>query len=49
MPAVLAWMTAMDRVGLGVLRALALGLGQPLQHFDGVVLPHGDPHLKIMR
>ena len=30
-PTVLAWMRAMDRVGLAVLRALALGLGQPLR------------------
>src|SRR6185295_2371982 len=48
-PAVLDWMSAMDRVGLAVLRALALGLGQPLNHFDDVVLPRGDPHLKIIR
>jgi isopenicillin N synthase-like dioxygenase len=48
-PTVLAWMRAMDRVGLAVLRALALGLGQPLDHFDDVVLPRGDPHLKIIR
>jgi isopenicillin N synthase-like dioxygenase len=48
-PTVLAWMRAMDAVGLAVLRALALGLGQPLEHFDGVVLPRGDPHLKIIR
>jgi isopenicillin N synthase-like dioxygenase len=48
-PTVLAWMRAMDRVGLAVLRALALGLGQPLRHFDDAVLPRGDPHLKIIR
>jgi isopenicillin N synthase-like dioxygenase len=48
-PTVLAWMRAMDRVGLAVLRALALGLGQSLSHFDSVVLPRGDPHLKIIR
>jgi isopenicillin N synthase-like dioxygenase len=47
--AVLAWMSAMDRVGLAVLRALALGLGQPLERFDDAVLPRGDPHLKIIR
>lgn len=46
---VLAWMRAMDAAGLAVLRALALGLGQPLEHFDDVVLPRGDPHLKIIR
>jgi isopenicillin N synthase-like dioxygenase len=48
-PTVLAWMSAMDRVGLAVLRALALGLGQPLHHFDHAVLPRGDPHLKVIR
>lgn len=46
---VLEWMQAMDRVGLAVLRALALGLGQPIDHFDNVVLPRGDPHLKLIR
>jgi len=46
---VLAWMRAMDAVGLAVLRALALGLGQPLSYFDDAVLPRGDPHLKIIR
>ena len=46
---VLAWMRGMDAVGLAVLRALALGLGQPAEHFDPVVLPRGDPHLKIIR
>ena len=45
----LEWMHAMDRVGLAVLRALAIGLGQPIRHFDSVVLPRGDPHLKIIR
>lgn len=48
-PTVLAWMRAMDRVGLAVLRALALGLGLSVEHFDDVVLPRGDPHLKIIR
>lgn len=47
--AVLDWMHAMDRVGLAVLRALALGLGQPVGHFDSTVQPRGDPHLKIVR
>jgi isopenicillin N synthase-like dioxygenase len=47
--AVLEWMRALDGVGLAVLRALALGLGQPLEHFDSAVQPRGDPHLKIIR
>jgi isopenicillin N synthase-like dioxygenase len=46
---VLEWMAEMNRVGLAVLRALALGLGQPIDLFDGAVLPRGDPHLKIIR
>lgn len=46
---VLAFMAAMDRVGLAVLRALALGLGQRMELFDDAVLPRGDPHLKIIR
>jgi isopenicillin N synthase-like dioxygenase len=48
-PVVLEWMRAMDGVGLAVLRALALGLGQPLHYFDAFFLPRGDPHLKIIR
>jgi isopenicillin N synthase-like dioxygenase len=48
-PSVLAWMTEMDRVGLAVLRALALALGQPLDYFDAFFVPRGDPHLKIIR
>ncbi len=47
--AVLAWMRAMDVVGVAILRALALGLGQRIDHFDSAVLPRGDPHLKIIR
>lgn len=47
--AVLDWMREMDRVGIAVLRALAIGLGQPIDHFDDAVLPRGDPHLKIVR
>jgi isopenicillin N synthase-like dioxygenase len=46
---VLAWMAAMDRVGLAVLRALALGLCQPFDYFDAFVLPRAHPHLKIIR
>jgi len=48
-PAALDWMRAMDGVGLAVLRALALGLGQQLEYFDSAVLPRGDPHAKISR
>lgn len=48
-PAVLDWMTAMDQVGLTALRALALGLGQPIGHFDPGFVPDSDIHLKIIR
>jgi isopenicillin N synthase-like dioxygenase len=47
-PIVLEWMKSMDRVGLAVLRALAMGLGQPMERFDRFVVPRGDPHLKII-
>ena len=47
--AVLGLMRAMDVVGVAILRALALGLGQRIDHFDAAVLPRGDPHLKIIR
>ncbi len=47
--AALDWMREMDAMGLAVLRALALGLGQPLDFFDSAVLPRGDPHAKISR
>lgn len=47
-PIVLEWMQSMDRVGLAVLRAIALGLGQPINHFDRFFVPRGDPHLKLI-
>lgn len=43
------WMAEMDRVGLAALRALALGLGQPIDHFDAGFLPSSDIHCKIIR
>lgn len=48
-PAVATWMAQMERVGRLVLRALAIGLGQPADHFDPVVA--GDPEVlvKIIR
>lgn len=48
-PAVLNWMASMDRVGLTALRALAIGLGQPVDHFDPGFVPDSDVHLKIIR
>ena len=46
--AVLGWMDAMLGVGLGALRALALGLGQPISRWDGGFVPESDVHLKII-
>lgn len=48
-PAALDWMAEMDQVGLAALRALALGLGQPMDHFDPGFVPDSDIHLKIIR
>lgn len=46
--AVLAWMKAMEPVALAVMRALAVGLGQPIDYFDSAMLPRGDTHLKVI-
>jgi len=46
---VVVWMREMEAVALRVMRALALGLGQRIDHFDSAMLPRGDTHLKIMR
>jgi isopenicillin N synthase-like dioxygenase len=48
-PAVLSWMEQMDALGLTMLRALAVGLGQPMVHFDPGFVPESDVHLKIIR
>lgn len=45
----LTWMDAMHGVGVAVLRALALGLGQPIGHFDDGFIPEHDVHGKIIR
>ncbi len=45
----LAWMAAMEPLGVTVMRALALGLGQSIDAFDAAMLPRGDVHVKIIR
>jgi len=45
----LGWMDAMLPVGVGVLRALALALGQPIDRFDSGFIPEHDVHTKIIR
>lgn len=47
--AVLDWMTQMEALGLTCLRALAVGLGQPMDCFDHAFLPESDVHLKVIR
>ena len=46
---VLAWMEAMQPLGVCVMRALALGLGQPINYFDPSLTPHPYPRLKVIR
>ena len=48
-PATLNWMAALEPLGLGVVRALALGLGQTINAFDAHVQPRPDVHVKIIR
>jgi len=48
-PVVLEWMQAMQTLGIAATRALALGLGQPIDRFDHTILPRPDPHVKIIR
>jgi isopenicillin N synthase-like dioxygenase len=47
--ATLAWMAAMEPLGVTAMRAIALGLGQPRHIFDDAMLPRGDVHVKIIR
>lgn len=47
--AVTDWMQAMEPVGIAVMRALALGLGQPMDRFDAVMSPNPYTRLKIIR
>lgn len=48
-PAVLKWMAEMEALGVTALRALAVGLGQPIGCFDHAFLPESDVHLKVIR
>jgi len=47
--ATLSWMAALEHLGLAVVQALALGLGQPIHTFDKHVQPRPDVHVKIIR
>jgi isopenicillin N synthase-like dioxygenase len=46
---IVTWMDRMAVVGLAVLRALAVGLGQSLHHFDDAVSPDPEVLVKIIR
>jgi isopenicillin N synthase-like dioxygenase len=48
-PAVSEWMARMEALSRTILRALALGLGQPADHFDYAVHPGPEVLVKLMR
>ena len=48
-PTVLGWMEQIEALGVTALRALAIGLGQPIDCFDHAFLPESDVHLKVIR
>jgi isopenicillin N synthase-like dioxygenase len=48
-PVVTEWMAQMDRVGQAVMRALAIGLGQPADLFESVITPDPEVLVKIIR
>jgi len=48
-PAVLRWMDEIEALGVTALRALSVGLGQPMDCFDHAFLPESDVHLKVIR
>jgi isopenicillin N synthase-like dioxygenase len=47
--AVMAWMAEMERVGHTLLRAVALALGQPADHFADAVEPFPEVLVKLIR
>src|SRR5690606_41950628 len=47
-PVLRALLQALARLCLTLLRAIALGLGQPGDYFACYFAPRGDPHLKII-
>ena len=48
-PVALEWMEAVHGVGVAVVEAIALGLGQPADRFTGGFVPDHDLHVKIIR
>ncbi len=48
-PAVVSWMGEIQSLGLAIIRALAMGLGQSMDFFDHAVSPDPYTRLKIVR
>lgn len=48
-PVALSWMEAVTGVGLTAIRALAVGLGLTVDHFDAMFVPDSDVHVKLIR
>lgn len=48
-PVALKWLDAMLDLGIHILRALSLALGQPIDTFDSAFIPTHDLHAKIIR
>ncbi len=48
-PTVTEWMDQMSEVGAAVLRAIAVGLGQPADHFEPTTSPDPEVLVKIIR
>lgn len=42
------WLHTMHHFGVNILRAIAVGLGQPADHFDAAFIPVHDLHAKII-
>lgn len=43
------WLIAMEALAMRVMRALAIGLGQPATHFDPILTPDPYPRVKVIR
>jgi isopenicillin N synthase-like dioxygenase len=46
---VVSWMRAMQPLGMSVMQALAIGLGQPIDRFEKTIPPNPYPRLKVIR
>jgi isopenicillin N synthase-like dioxygenase len=46
---VASWMSQIQSLGMAIMRALAVGLGQPADYFDDRMAPHAYTRVKIIR